>query len=220
MSWSTAVADLRVKLSDGPTDKLRAFKRVIGEVNGVNKVFKTFEFRRVSNFTTASSPVGVWLNQSLLATTAIASDDPATGFFTLVTAPTGNDVVEATYYTAHFIDSELQEFLRLSCNWLLTADDYSVIPEGLRPAALQYAMADAYGKLAMRFAEHLSETYRLEDTPDAKRFEMVAQYKDASKQARETAHTLRDEYYKRQGQHLSPLYGTAKGSTRTVGPNR
>lgn len=220
MSWLTAAADLRVKLSDGPTDKLRAFKRVFGEINGTNTVFKTFEFRRVTDFTTAGAPLGVYLNQVRLAPAAITSDSIETGFFTLAVAPSSTDVLEATYYTQHFLDAELDEFLRLSANWLLGSDDHTAVPVGLRPSALQYAMADAFGKLAMRFAEHLSETYRLEDTPDPKRFEMVAQYKQASEQAREMAHKLRDEFYKRQGQSLSPLYGTAVGAVRNVAPNR
>ena len=61
MQWSTSVADLRAWLNDGPTDKLVSRKRCLGRIDGSNKIFKTFEFRRVTDFTTATSPFGVYV---------------------------------------------------------------------------------------------------------------------------------------------------------------
>lgn len=220
MSWSTAVADLRLKLSDNANDKLRAFKRVFGQVDGSNKVFKTFEFRRVTDFTTAAAPLGVYVNQVRIPSASIQTDDMTTGYFTFVTAPAASDVVEASYYIQFFYDAELDAFLRLSANWLGFGDTYSQIPEGLRPAALQWSIGDAYQKLAMRFAEHISETYRLEDAPTEDRFNIVEQYKALAEQSHREAKDFRDEYYKRQGQHLAPLYGMSFGRVRDVGPNR
>lgn len=220
MSWATAVADLRLKLSDNPNDKLRAFKRVLGQVDGVNKRFKTFEFRRVTDFTSASAPLGVYINQVIQAPAGIASDDLNTGYFVFNVAPAVDDVVEATYYVQFFLDAELQTFLRFSSNWLGLGDDYTQVPNGLVPAAVHYAMGEAYGKLALRFAEHISETYRLEDAPHEDRFQIVEQYKQLAKMAREEALGFRDQYYTRQGQHLSPLYGLNKGAVREVGPNK
>lgn len=220
MAWSTAVTDCRLKLNDNANDKIRAFKRVLGQIDGVNTRFKTFEFRRVSNFTTSSDPIGVYLNQALLATSAIQSDNLETGFFTLVTAPQAGDVLEATYYIQFFLDAELQVFLRLASNWLGFSDDYTGIPGGLQPAAIQYVSAEAYQKLASRFSEHLSETYRLEDMPDVTRQALIQEYKNASTDAREMAHKLRDEYYKRQGQSLSPRFAIGRGFVTNVAPNR
>jgi len=220
MSWATALADLRLKLSDNSNDKLRAFKRVFGQVDGSNKVFKTFEFRRVTDFTSASAPLGVYINQVRQNTAAIASDDLGTGYFTLVAAPSGTDVVEATYYIQFFLDAELQSFLRFAANWLGLGDDYTQVPTGLVPSATHFALGEAYGKLSMRFAEHISETYRMEDAPTEDRFKIVDEYKQLAKMAREEAEHFRDEYYKRQGQHLSPLYGLNIGTVRDVGPNR
>lgn len=220
MAWATALTDLRVKLSDSATDKLRAFKRVFGDVDGSNKRFKTFEFRRVTDFSTAVSPLGVYVNGSLISSASIATDDTASGFFTFVTAPSASDVIEASYYVQFFLDSELQSFLRLSTQWLGLGDDYNNITLGLQPAALQYAASEAYQKLAARFSEHLSETYRLEDMPDVQRQALISEYKNAAAQAREQAHGLRDEYYKRQGQPLAPLFAVNRGFVRNVVPNR
>jgi hypothetical protein len=220
MSWLTAISDVRLKLSDNPNDKLRAFKKVLGQVDGVNVLFKSFEFRRVTDFTSAAAPLGVYVNQSRLDTTDIASDDLQTGYFTLVTPPAADAAVEATYYVQFFYDTELEGFLRLSANWLGFGDDFTTITEGLRPAAIQYAIGDAYQKLAMRFAEHISETYRLEDAPTEDRFRIVEQYKQLAAQSHEEARGFRDEFYKRQGQPLAPIYGLNKGFVRDVGPNR
>lgn len=220
MSWGTAVADMRLKLSDGPQDKLRAYKRVFGQIDGTNRVFKTFEFRRVTDFTTATAPLGVYKNQVRLTAADISSDDLTTGYLTLAVAPQSTDVIEATYYLQFFYDAELTGFLRLSANWLGLGDDPTVIGEGLRPAALQYACGEAYQKLAMRFAEHLSETYRLEDAPDAERFRLVDEYKRMAEDCRKEAQNLRDQFYTRQGQSLQPLFGTNLGRVRNVEPSR
>lgn len=220
MSWATAVSDLRLKLSDTPLDKLRAFKRVFGQIDGTNKVFKTFEYRRVTDFTSAAAPLGVYINQVRINAAQIASDDLQTGFFTLAVAPAPGDVVECTYYTQFFFDSNLQDFLRLGTQWLGLGTDYNQVPEGLQPAALQYASAEAYQKLAMRFAEHLSETYRLEDAPDAERFKLVDEYKRMSEDCRNAATVLRDQYYTRQGQSLQPLFAVNRGKVRDVAPPR
>lgn len=220
MSWATAIADLRTRLSDGPTDRIRAFKRVFGQIDGSNKVFKTYEFRRVTDFTAASGALGVYLNGTRLLNTAVASDDLNTGFFTLVTAPAAGDVLEATYYNQYFLDSELTTFLTLGTQWLGLGDDYNVIPSGLRPCVLSYATGEGYAKLAVRFSEHMSETYRLEDMPDVARQALIEEYKKNGIEAKDQALKARNEYYTRQGQHLQPLFGVASPRITDVAPRR
>jgi hypothetical protein len=211
---------MRLKLSDNPNDKLRAYKRVFGQIDGTNTVFKTFEFRRITDFTLGAVPLGIYKNQVRLNTSDIASDDVTTGYFTLAAAPSGSDVIEATYYVQFFYDAELDGFLRLASNWLGLGNDYTNIAEGLRPAALQYACGEAYQKLAMRFAEHLSETYRLEDAPDANRFKLVDEYKRMGEDCRKEGENLRNQFYTRQGQSLQPLFGVNAGRVRNVEPSR
>src|SRR5580704_7504634 len=108
MAWADPIGDLRILLSDGPTDKLRANKAVMGNQNGVNAIFKTFEFRRQNNFTAASTvaPLGTSLNGVLLAPSAFVSDDVATGFFSLAPSSVGtNDQLTSTYYIQWFLDT-------------------------------------------------------------------------------------------------------------------
>jgi hypothetical protein len=53
LTWtvtSAAILSLQTLLNDGPTDKLGYLKPPVGDINGTNVQFKTFEFRRVTNF--------------------------------------------------------------------------------------------------------------------------------------------------------------------------
>lgn len=219
--WSTALADLRTLLNDNATDKLRDRKRLIsGAFNGINVQFKTFEFRRVTDFTTSVWPFGVYKNNS--ATPEVVTvDNLGTGDFRLTTPPVDGDILEATYYIQYFLDAELNNFLSNASLWLNSSTDFTTaIAPGLQPSALKYAAGDAYEKLSQKFFEHASDTFRTEDNPDEKKGTLVDQFTKMSKNFRDMALKLRDEYYTRQGQSLQPLFGTNKGNVKDVAPQR
>jgi len=221
MSWTTALSDLRTKLSDNSTDRLRAFKRVFGDINGTNTIFKTFEFRRITDLTTATGFLGVYKNGVRLLNSDVSNDDLVTGYFQLVAAPVSGDVIECTYYSQYFLDTELQSFLRLASNFLAAGDDYSQVIGGLQTAALTYASAEAYQKLALRFADTFADTYKMQDLPDGEREKIIIQFKKSSEDARTEAMKLRNDYYEnRQGQALAPLWGSSLGGVLDVAPNR
>lgn len=218
MAWQNPIGDLRVLLSDGPTDKLRANKSIMGNMNGANGNFKTFEFRRLNTFTAASTvfPLGIAQNGIQISPSAFVSDDIATGFFQLApssVAPT--DQLTATYYIQWFLDSELELFLRQASFWLGLSYDYTLMPDGLKDAALKHSQSNAYTKLALKYAEDAAmETYRLQDTKDDKRMSIVEQYQAAAKQAFKDANDTRNDYYTRRGQPLAPKSGTVRGRVR------
>lgn len=212
MSWTTALEDIRRLLSDGSTDKLRHRKRVFGTIDGTNLVFKTLEFRRVTDFTTAASPEGVYVDGSAVA---VALDNPEVGEFTLSTAPLDGSVVEATYYSQWFTDQELDGFLQDAAYWLNLGTAIN-IPPGLRPAALHYAAQEAYLKLALRWTERLSETYRLEDAPGDDTFAVVDKYRAIAMDMHKKSMQLRDDYYSRSGQNKAPSFQSIAG--RVVDP--
>lgn len=216
MSWTSAVSDLRTELSDGPTDKLRAFKTVFGTPNGVNTIFKTFEFRRLTDFSSTATayPLGLYLNGARLAASAVTQDDPDTGYFTAASAYDDSALLTATYYIQWFKDTELQQFLTESAQWIASTTDYTAIGDGLVPAALKYACHVAYTKLALRQSENILETYRLQSAPDDRRFDIVKAYQDAAKQYLETATQLRDDFYTRKGQFKAPLFGSISGNIK------
>jgi len=217
MSWTTATADFRRLISDGPTDRYRYRKRVFGELNGINKLFKTFEFRRITNFTAAPAPLGVFKNGVLQASAYVSTEYLSTGEFEVATAPVDGDVLEASYYVQWFIDVEVEEFLLNGAYWLgFTATAQT--PPGLIPAVLQYATSDAYMKMAMRWRETQSETYRLEDAPKKDGTTEADAYLAMAATFKEKATSLRDDYFTRQGRSLQPLFSSIAGSTPKTTP--
>lgn len=344
MSWATRIDDLRAILSDGATDKLRHRKRVFGKQDSANTRFKTFEFRRVTDFSaftpgtpavqavatatvtgipapghtvtvvfdpsganhsetitfvagapgnanesslagdavqnfantigalftsaelTAAKtgptvvsmtvgstfvgatgngkitlsqvsgafalvnstggvnagnhtgyPLGVYVDGSYVQ---VSSDFPEVGEFILSSAPANGAEVEASYYVQWFKDAELTAFFRNAVQWLNLGDDADAIPSVLRPAALQYTAADAYQKMAVRWTEYLSETYRLEDAADEKNKALLAEYREMEASHRKEARKLRDDYYSRAGQNLEPKTGAVSGRVSGVVPRR
>jgi hypothetical protein len=222
MSWTTAVTDLRTLLSDGAKDRYAYRKKCFGSVDGTNAMFKTLEFRRVSDFTDANSasPLGVYVSGVRVATADVSSDDIASGEFTLALPPTPDQSVEATYYYRWFIDTELETFLTAASEWLGLSTDYAQIPEGLRPSAKYYAAQEAMHKMAARWVERLSEQYLVEDAPDHKNMGVAGTYRQLAEDYKKKSVELRDQYYTRQGQSLAPLYGNNFGSVREVTPRR
>ncbi len=221
MSWTTAVDNLRTLLSDGPTDKLRALKQVFGQQDGVNTVFKTFEFRRVTDFSASALafPLGVYVNGVWHGSSAVTLDNPGTGFFQSASAFDDSVNLTCSYYIQWFTDSELTEFMTRSANWIGYGDNYPVIPDGLKPAALEYGAHEAYKKLSLRFAENIAETYRLQDSPDEKKMEVVKAYQDAAESAYKRALAYRDDFYTRKGMAKAPISGVIQGriTNPTVG---
>lgn len=217
MAWTTAQADLRNALNDGATDKLRHRKSVFGAVNGSNTEFKTLEFRRLTDLTTATAPLGVFVNN---AAVAVSSDDIEMGQFTLAVAPLDGDRVEATYYIQYFLDAELDRFLISSAEWLGLGVDYANVAEGLRPASIQYACYLGYQKLSMKFHENLTETYRLEDSPASKNIEYLNWLNSMADGFLSRATQLRKTFYERNDQASAPLFAVAVGNVPRNVPNR
>lgn len=219
MSWPSAISDLRTQLSDGPTDKLRYWKRVFGDINGTNTAFKTFEFRRVTDFSASGTvaPLGVFIDRIPVAASGVASDVPSIGVFDLGTAPLDGSVVEASYYVQWFTDSELQSFLDASALWL-DSGTTNQIADGLKSAALQYSLYQAYAKLSLRWAEHIADVYRLQDNPDQDSFKVVDEYQKQSQMYYKGAKDSRDDFYTRRGRSKQPLYGAFRGSIKDPTP--
>lgn len=221
--WATlaeAVIDVRTLTSDGPTDKLADHKRCLGVANGINVNFKTFDKRRLTDLTVSGTSFCEAIYINGVATLA-SVDDPISGNFILATAPVGGDLIEATYYYRWFLDSEIEMFLKNAVQWLGLGTDPLVVPDGLQPACIHYAAQEAYHKLALYWSQKLSEQYMMEDAPDEKRNSgPVGMYTKLAKDFHEKAVDLRDNYYKRQGQTLAPLFSSIPGRVRAVTPQR
>lgn len=220
MSWLTAIDDLRTQLSDGAEDKLRYRKQLLGKVDGVNTLFKTLEFRRLTDFSAPTARLGVYLNGVQQPGASIAADILSTGEVELLVAPANGVRVEASYYLQWFTDAEAGIFLRLACNWLALGDDYSQIEPGLRPSALQFAVGEAYEKLALRWSERLSETYLLQDQIDKDRFALADTYHKWGADNKKAAEGLRKDFYSRSGTNEIPSWGNIFGGVADPVPKR
>ena len=217
--WTTAVDDLRTLLSDGPEDRYNSRKQCFGEVNGTNLIFRTFEFRRITDFTTAVAPLGVYIDGVRLDPSVIANDYINIGEFVLAgsgSAPINGSVVEASYYNQWFLDAELQTFLVIATNWLNSGSLYVNTPSGLIPASLKYAAAEAYLKMAQRWRTWMSEMYRVEDEPKRPGDGPVESFIKMATTFRDEAEKARKEFYTRQDRNLQPLFGSVIGNVRPL----
>jgi hypothetical protein len=225
MAWTdgpTAILALRTLIKDNANDKYCAQKKVIGVIDGTNTQFKTFENRRVTDFTTAVAPLGVFINGAYVAA---ASDDLASaniGSFTLTTAPTqtGRQVVTASYYYQWFLDPEIDQFLQNAATWLGFSTTYATIPDGLNAAALRFSAQEAYEAVAMKYSTRMAEIYKLEDAPSEDILKSVEAFQAMSDSYLAKAETMRDDFYTRQGQALAPNYAFALGRVRDPVPRR
>ncbi len=225
MGWlnsATAILALRTLIFDGPQDKYAFNKRVIGDIDGVNTSFKTFENRRITDFTSPSAPLGVYVSGALVTATSDDLGDANTGAFTISPAPdpTLRAVVTATYYYHLFVDSELDTFLQNASTWLGFNSTYINIPDGLNSAALRFAAQEAYEAAAMRYSTRMAQVYKLEDAPSEDILKSIAAFKDMAESFLAKAESMRNDFYTRQGQSLAPNFSFALGRVRDPVPRR
>lgn len=228
MGWKdtqTAILALRSLIYDGPTDKYCAQKKVIGVIDGVNTLFKTFEYRRLTDFTSPPNVfMGVFINGVPIPTSDVASDDVSTGSFILqgssVPTQVPRTVVTATYFYQWFYDTDLDVFLQNASTWLGQGLTYINLDAGLNAAALRFAAQEAYEAAAMRYSTRMSETYKLEDGPNEDILKSVAAFKDMADSFMDKAKQMRDDFYTRQGQSLAPNFAFSLGRVRDPVPRR
>ena len=217
MAWTDAIEDLRNLVNDGPTDHERWRKQCVGQVDGVNVAFKTWEKRRVTDFTAPTATLGVFVDS--LGVTA-ATDDTELGQFSLSVAPSAGSYVEATYYYQWFTNDNLDEFLISASNWLNLGDTYANIQTGLRPAALHYAGQSAMHKQAQYFAENVSDVYLMQEGPKEQKVGVVNHYRQMAEDFRKKAESLRKNFYEGAGQQDSPYNVTINGAVKQIVPRR
>jgi len=226
MGWAStaeAILALRSLIFDGPTDKLASQKEVVGKKDSVNQIFKTFEPRRVNDFTvTPVYPFGVYKNGVIVPNTDISVDDLESGTFTITgtSIPGPRDTLTATYYYQWFLDTDLDGFLQNASNWLGLGATYTNIPDGLNPAAFDYAAKEAYRSAAMKTSIRLSQTYKMEDAPSEDIRNTIAVWTGMAKDFMDSAQKQRASYYSRQDQFEAPLFGFSLGKVFDPTPRR
>lgn len=225
MGWSSsavAIGILRDILFDNASDRLCANKKVIGTIDGTNLIFKTFEYKRTTNFTTAVFPLGLFKDGVQLALNKITSDDVATGVFKIDSSvvPSGRSAITATYYFQVWVDAELDNYLQNASNWLGYGSTYTNLPDGLNASALDFSAREAYRAAAMKYTQQMSDVYKLEDADVDSMTKAIDTFRSLAKDFMETSKELRDDFYTRQGQSLSPLFNLSLGKVTDPTPRR
>lgn len=225
MAWldqATAISSLRQMIYDGPTDKICANKKVLGVTDGINSIFKTFEFRRITDFSEAEFPLGIFLKGVAIDTGLVVQDDLASGIFQLSgdAIPTNRDSLTASYYYQWFVDAELTTFMQNATTWLGFSSNFQNIPDGLNAAALRFAAKESYSAAAMKYSSRMAEVYQLEDSPVEDINKSVQAMQSMADNFMDEATRLRDDYYTRQGQSLAPNFSFSLGRVTDPTPRR
>ncbi len=225
MGWAdaaTAYVALRNLIKDNDQDKICSTKEVLGERNGTNKTFKTFEYRRLTDFSSSGTawPLGIYQDGSMLPSSGVNRDDPDSGTFELETAPSDRSAIRASYYYHWFKDEELESFLQNACTWLGQGTHYLNLVDGLNASALRFAAQEAYVAAAMKYSTRMSEVYKLEDAPSEEILKALDAFRGMAKDFMKSATELRDDYWQRQGQPGAPNYAFSLGQVTDPQPRR
>lgn len=225
MAWpnsQAAISALRNILLDGPKDKICANKKVLGICDGVNTVFKTFEYRRITDFTNPVFPEGIYQSGQPIDSGLVDSDDLASGIFVVngSAIPDNRITMTATYYYQWFTDAELDSFLQNASTWLGFSTTYINTPDGLNPALLRFACQEAYESAAMKYSTRAAEVYQLEDAPKEDILKAIEAFQKMADNFLSKAEQMRDDFYTRQGQSLAPNFAFSLGKVTDPTPRR
>lgn len=218
-AWATSDAardELRAFLNDGPSDRPVKGKKLVGTANGQNKIFFAFDDRIVLS---TPSTVFVSLSGIDLAPGGFSLDDAIMGQFTLAVAPPVGAEVRGRYYVQFFLDSELDEFLRLGAGQIVESRDITMINDGLAAAALNFAGYFGFAKQSIRWAQRMSEKYLLEDAPiDDGASQRPNLFRQIANDYLKNAKDARDSFYQRDGRRNAPAWRMFKPVIPNVGP--
>src|SRR5262249_54761350 len=124
-----------------------------------NRQFITWEDRLVPGTLVVS------VNLTDLTAGQFAEVDDVMGIFTLTTAPAAQTSVRARYFFQYFLDAELDEAMRMAAIECIDTDDITQVPITLYNAALNFGGHFGFQKMAIRWAQRMSQRFLLEEEP-------------------------------------------------------
>lgn len=226
MAYNTAITELRQLISDTGFNKRASKKQIIGNTDGTNKEFITYDKRLFAD------SFLLYIND-VLVTTGFSLDDPIAGTV-IFTAPPDNGVeLRATYYWQWWTDDELKNFLNKAAEQIGVIDPnisnthadaaYLLIPPGLKTPTLKFAAHLSTDALVNYLIDrkHSSE-YLLEQdgNTDEGYVKLVETLQKQASTFMKDSLALADRFYKRQGRQYAPAFGIKNVNTRQYGPRR
>jgi len=225
MSYTTALLELRQMIADTQYNKRSTKKKLVGDVDGSNKLFYSYDKRILGD------TLDVFVDNEKVC---YDLNDAISGEIQLKNAPEASQSVTASYYWTWWTDDELTNFLNKGaqmCGQISPeaesdpANDqsYLLIPPGLRNGALNFAASLADTALVQYLvARKHSQEFALEQ--DGGDDEGYSKFLDSLSKAAstfmKTGMTMRDDFYKAQGRQYSPAFGIKVVATRQYGPRR
>lgn len=220
MSYPGALSDLRLLLADTDKSKCATRKRLVGNVDGDNAIFTTFDKNLYED------TVVVYVNDEVVNFTV---DDSVRGTLTLAVAPDENTKVNADYYFQWWRDVELTGYLNRgaqSCSIFDPATpeaSYLLVPQGLRDAVLYFAASDANRAQVqyMIMRRHSEEFLIQQDGNDDDNYsKMISSLQKQADWYFNNAVKIRDDFYERQGRRNAPAFNIKTVGRKQYGPNR
>lgn len=224
------ITSFRELVEDAPDSKLIEGEMVGGAdtpwypVNGSNTTFQ-LKNKPLSDY--AGSPVYMWL--TIIGSGAVTRTqsgftiaDQVNGIVSLTTAPnpgtSGNDGVYFSYNYQDYSDAKYANWLYQAAQMTLAGTtDPTTIPNGLSDAMLQYGVwLYALSRQAFFSRQYDSHAGDSSVSPQTR----AQAYAALAKSAKAQADTLRDDYYKRQGQRFAPASATISLGWDPISPIR
>ena len=219
-TYDSAITELRQMLFDGTSNKSAHKKTLIGDIDGSNKSFITYDKRIIK------ASFKCYVDDTLTTATV---DNEVTGEVTLSQPPAKNTKVVASYFWRFWLDPELKNFLNKgaeSCSAFDadTPDEASLqIPPGLKKAALYFAAESALSaQINYLVNRRHSEEFNIEqDGNDESAFsETISAMRKNADSYWEKAVFHRDDFYKKAGRRNKPAFGFKAGQVKRYGPTR
>lgn len=220
MSYTDALKNLRMLLSDTERDKRATGKGLLGSVDGTNKIFYSYDKRILAD------TLKVFVDGQDAPFTL---DDAVAGKITITDAPPVNAKVAADYYFQWWLDDQLKDFLNRGAQTCSAFDpstpevSYDQLIPGLRSAATYFACHDANMALIQLLVNrrHSEEFLTQQDGNDDANFsQMIEALRRGAKDFWERAIWSRDDYYERQGRRNKPSMAVKTVSVRPYGAKR
>lgn len=233
--YPNAITELRQLIADTQYNKRTTKKALIGDVNGTNDLFYTYDKRIIAGQGAIAQTLVVYVDD--VENDNWSLNDPIGGEIQMTTPPTTGQKLTATYYWNWWTDAELINFLNKAAESIGITDPnainstptknadqaYQAIPGGLKRAALLMATSLAFnGIAAYMFARrHSSEFLMEQDGNDDEGYsKLIDSCNKMSAQYEKSAYTARDDFYKAQGRQLFPTFQTKIVGTKSYGPRR
>lgn len=219
MSYTQAITELRQLLGDTANDKRSSRKKLIGNVDGDNKKFRSYDKRIIED------TLEVFVNNQLVSASV---DSANSGEIVLTTAPDPNSKVEASYYWQWWNDDELKTFLKLGSESLGIVDEtnsaiWESVPPGLRGSLLYYSAAHSVRRQIMYMINrrHSGEFLLEQDKGGDEGFaDLLRALENTYTMFSKTAKSERDDFIQKRGQQLNPSFKLKAGNSGQYGPRK